>query len=161
VDEVGVRDDFFDRGGHSLLGTRLLSRVLSTVGGRLTLRDLFEAPTVEGMAALLRRGGGSPGAGAVLGPRRRPERLPLSFAPRRLWFLYRLEGPSGVYNIPLALRLSGRLDAAALQAALADVVARHESLRTVFADADTGPQQRILAPDRAVPELRRVPVDGP
>ncbi|MER7014798.1 amino acid adenylation domain-containing protein [Saccharopolyspora sp. NPDC000359] len=140
---VGIDDDLFALGGNSLLATRLVSRIRSTLRAELAIRQLFDNPTVAGISALLGR------AGRVRRPVRRvtprPARVPLSFAQRRLWFLDRVDR-AATYNIWLPLRLSGRLDRDALRAALADVVARHESLRTVLAEDDAGLHQVVREP---------------
>ena len=146
LDQVGAEDSFFDLGGHSLLATRLVSRIRAVLGAELPIRAVFEHPTVAALAAVL---DGAEAARPALVPMRRPERLPLSFAQQRLWFLEQFNGPSTAYNIPFAWRLNGRLDPAALTAALGDVVARHETLRTVFAVDGGQPYQQIIRAEEA------------
>lgn len=147
---VGTDEDFFDLGGHSLLATQLVARIRSTFGVEVSLRSLFESATPAAVAASLRAGSISR---APLVPQERPDRPPLSYAQSRLWFIHQMDADSGAYNIPLAFRLTGELNLEALRQALNDLVARHESLRTVFPDEDGSPYQLVLPLDRMGPVL--------
>ncbi|KAA1243853.1 AMP-binding protein, partial [Mycobacterium simiae] len=142
---VGVDDSFFDLGGDSLSAMRLIAAVNKALDSDLSVRVLFESPTVAGLARCVERGSGGR-VPLVAGPR--PAVIPLSYAQSRLWFLDQLEGPSPVYNMAWVLRLRGGLDADALGAAIADVVSRHESLRTVFVSADGIAAQVVLLAER-------------
>ncbi|OLT34832.1 hypothetical protein BJF84_16075 [Rhodococcus sp. CUA-806] len=144
---VGSEDDFFALGGNSLIATRVVSRLSSALDARVTVRSLFDAPTVAGLAALL---GASVGEGSTgkLSARPRPAVVPLSFAQQRMWVLNRIDPTSTSYNVSLALRLSGQLDTDALAEAITDVLARHETLRTRYPEVGgTGSQQVMSVTD--------------
>ncbi|HEV2844971.1 MAG TPA: amino acid adenylation domain-containing protein, partial [Thermoanaerobaculia bacterium] len=145
---IGVHDDFFELGGHSLLATRVASRVSADFGVTLSVRQIFEAATVEDMAAEIGKAGGRAMATPEVEPipRRPPgdRDLPLSFSQERLWFLDRLEPGTPSFNIAATFRLAGELRVEVLSAVLEEIFRRHESLRTVFVAVDGVPRQRVL-----------------
>ena len=141
LERVGVDDSFFDLGGDSLSAMRVIAAVNTGLDAGLAVRALFEAPTVAQLAPRI----GEEGVGASRWwPAQRPAVIPLSFAQSRLWFLNRFEGGVATYNMPFAFRISGALDVEALGAALDDVIARHESLRTIFPDSDGVAFQQVV-----------------
>jgi amino acid adenylation domain-containing protein len=146
LERVGVEESFFELGGHSLLATRVISRVREVFGVELPLRALFEGPTVAELAGRVEemRRAELPVLPPVV-PTERTDALPLSFAQERLWFIDRLEPASTVYNVPMAWRLGGALDEAALERSLGEIVRRHEALRTTFGEVNGSPVQ-VIAP---------------
>ncbi|MFD6884797.1 amino acid adenylation domain-containing protein, partial [Rhodococcus sp. NPDC060084] len=158
VERVGLDDDFFAMGGNSLNATQVVARLGSALDTRVPVRALFDAPTVEALAAHVGQHAGSGGTvPLVAGPR--PDRVPLSLAQQRMWFLNRFDPDSVAYNLPIALRLSGRLDLAALQAAIRDVLERHEMLRTSYPQSDDGAVQIVLPVSSVAPDLEPVRTD--
>ena len=148
VEQVGIHDNFFEIGGHSLLATQLMSRVRDAFSVEVALRQLFESPTVAELAqqveVALKAGTGleAPALVAVS----RDIDLPLSFAQQRLWFIDRLEPNNPIYNIPVAIRLTGHVDVDALRRTFDEVISRHESLRTTFANVAGQPRPVTHAP---------------
>jgi len=148
IERVGIRDDFFDLGGHSLNATQVVSRVREAFKVEMPLRTLFESPTVESLAraitTMTRSGTGQEISPIV--PVSREQQVPLSFAQQRLWFLDQMDPGNHLYNIPRAFRLAGTLDIPALERALNDLVARHEILRTNYRLGDADEPVQIIAP---------------
>ncbi|MFD1832884.1 amino acid adenylation domain-containing protein [Streptomyces desertarenae] len=159
IARVGVDDSFFDLGGHSLLATRLLGELRNAFGVDLSIRQLFDAPTVDALCPLLR--GRIPDSHRPELTRREPAvRVPLSAAQHRMWFLDQWDGPSPLYHLPVVLHLSGDVDRDALREAVRDVVVRHESLRTVVGAEAGEPYQLVLDPADVHPPLPVRHIDG-
>ncbi len=158
VERVGSADSFFDLGGNSISATRLTARLTAALGAQLSVRECFENPTVAELAALLEATAGTAEHRPALVARPRPDRIPLSLAQQRMWFVNQFDPSSPAYNLPLAVRLTGSIDPAALNAAWADVVERHESLRTVFPVGDEDAHQLVLPAADVVSDLTPTPV---
>ncbi|WP_410870064.1 amino acid adenylation domain-containing protein [Nocardia sp. A7] len=149
TDPIGRGDDFFALGGNSLLATQLAGRLGAAVGVRVPARTVFEHGTVAELATALDALIGDASVRVPLTRRERGAHVPLSLAQQRMWFMARLDPDSSAYNIPVALRLSGPLDTAALTAALDDVLERHEVLRTVYPEHEGAGFQQVLPVEQA------------
>ncbi len=146
IKNIGATDNFFEIGGHSLLATQVISRITDSFKTELPLRDIFQAPTVEQLALRVKTAQlrSEQIESAPITPVDRNQKLPLSFAQQRLWFLDQLEPGSPFYNIPSAYRISGKLDIRALTESMQKMVERHEILRTLFTTENGKAYQHIL-----------------
>ncbi|QIW80197.1 non-ribosomal peptide synthetase [Bacillus tequilensis] len=141
---VGIHDNFFDRGGHSLKATALVSRISKEFDVQVPLKDVFAHPTVEGLASVIREGTDSPYE--AMKPAEQRETYPVSSAQKRIYVLQQLEDGGTGYNMPAVLELEGKLDPKRLDRAFKELIKRHESLRTSFEQDEGGePMQRIHA----------------
>ncbi|MFI6773701.1 amino acid adenylation domain-containing protein [Nocardia sp. NPDC050412] len=152
VDRVGADDDFFVLGGNSLVATQVVARLSAALGARVPVRTLFDAPVVADLAGRIVPDSENADR-PPLTPAVRPERIPLSLAQHRMWVLNQVDTESPSYNLPFAIRLTGNLDVPALRAAVADVLERHEALRTRFPvdGPDATPRQDILSVAETLP----------
>ena len=162
--QVGVHDNFFDLGGHSLLATRLASRIERAFGAPVPLQNLFDHPTISGLAeyilAALQKAPKAPQPEIPIVSRGEP--LPLGFSQERIWFIHQLD-PSPAYHVPIAIRINGVLDPDVIQRSLQQVINRHEILRTTFQLIDGTPKQ-VIAPSYELKlkqiDLRYLPAEG-
>ncbi|AEF42858.1 non-ribosomal peptide synthase/polyketide synthase [Hoyosella subflava] len=155
-DDIDINTSFFDLGGDSLSAVRAAAQISDALGESVNVRDVFDAPAAVDLAHLRT----SRSVAKPLVPQPRGEFVPLSLAQTRMWFLNQLDPASPAYNISLAVRLSGPLDRTALDAALRDVVARHETLRTVYPSRDGVGYQEVLEPEPTRVRLETVAVSG-
>ena len=144
---IGIYDDFFELGGHSLFATQLISRLRQAFNAELPLADIFENPNIASLAVKIDSARDS-GQGLIappMTPVSRTDKLPLSFAQQRLWFLCQLAPDNPFYNCPFSLRFKGALEVSLLEQCFNEVIKRHESLRTTFTDIAGEPEQNISA----------------
>ena len=160
VEQVGRQDNFFALGGHSLLAVQVLSRLRQSLQLEITLSAVFSNAVLADLARTLQASAAAKvgsnltnPADLAIGRADEEERLGLSFAQQRLWFLAQMEGASAAYHLPFAVRLTGTLNRAALQQAMERIIDRHESLRTHFALVDGQARQHIAPIGQAFPIL--------
>ena len=148
VERIGIRDNFFRIGGHSLMATQVVSRIREEYGVEIELREMFEGPTVAGLGERIEEAqrAGEGLEAPTIGRASRDQEIPLSFAQQRLWFLDQLEPNGTFYNIPAAVRLTGELDEEALEKTFCEIVRRHEVLRTTFQSIEGRPVQVFSLP---------------
>ncbi|NRB37084.1 MAG: amino acid adenylation domain-containing protein [Pseudomonadales bacterium] len=164
---IGVNDNFFDLGGHSLLAAKAVTRIREHFQQDLPLREVFLSPTIAAIAELLEQGSNSEENNNSLLPMIEPANrdvyqglYPLSFTQQRLWLIEQIQQASSMYNIPLALELTGAVNHSALNAALRALYQRHESLRTRIVIKDGSAYQQVSNDDLIIIEKTSEQVDS-
>ncbi|PPJ39467.1 non-ribosomal peptide synthetase [Nocardia nova] len=160
VDKVGADDSFLALGGDSLIATRIAARIGAALDTEVPVRLLFEAPTVAALATRIGQRSDTGRRRPPLVARPRPELIPLAPAQQRMWFINQYDTGSGIYNVPIVIRLRGELNLGALRSAMIDVLGRHESLRTRYPDRDGMLIQLIEPVDDVDRELTLVSVSA-
>lgn len=148
IEEIGVHDNFLELGGHSLLAVRVMTRLNEHFGSKLTVRVLFDAPTIAMLSQHIEAEREL--KTLPIEPVSRQQPLLLSSAQQRLWFINQLDPDSPAYLIPIAYRISGALDVAVLEQSLNTIIARHEALRTAFV-SQSGQTYQVIAPTLQLP----------
>jgi amino acid adenylation domain-containing protein/non-ribosomal peptide synthase protein (TIGR01720 family) len=142
VEQISIEDNFFELGGHSLLATRVISQIREVFEVELLLRKLFETPTIVGIAEAI-----TTKKSELIKPKiekiERQDKLPISFAQQRLWFLSQLEPENPFYNIPAAIQINGELDILLLERSFQEIINRHEVLRTAFLTVEGKPVAQL------------------
>ena len=148
TEKVGIRENFFEIGGHSLVAIQIVARLRNTFDREIPLRALFDAPTVEDLSReieILLMDGDQPAVPAIV-PAPREEPLRLAINQEHLWRLHRMVPDTHFFNMPYVYRLSGTLNIGALERSLGEIINRHEALRTVFVELGNSPAQVINPP---------------
>jgi tyrocidine synthetase III len=141
VDRIGINDNFFDLGGHSLKATSMMSKIHKELSVEVPLKEIFRMPIIKGLAEYIK--GQEESVYTVIEPVEKKEHYALSSAQKRLYILNQIEGPGVSYNIPGAMMVEGHLDRAKLEKVFNSLVKRHESLRTSFEQVEGEPVQRV------------------
>ncbi|MEM7594672.1 MAG: amino acid adenylation domain-containing protein, partial [Cyanobacteria bacterium P01_A01_bin.83] len=149
LEAVGIEDNFFELGGHSLLATQIISRIRETLEVEIAIASFFASPTIAALAKYIDTNSTKNSFAPIL-PIPHQSKIPLSLTQQGLWFLYQLEPDSSAYNIPLALEIKGVLQINTLERAIAEIVRRHETLRTNFELINNIPVQ-VITPTRDIP----------
>ncbi len=158
VSPIGIHDHFLELGGHSLLATQIVARLSDLFQVELSLRCLFEQPTIAELAQQLDTASHQHQSAPTtrIQPREPHQPLPLSFSQQQLWFLDQLVPNHPFYNVPEAFRLTGPLNITALEQSLQAIAQRHEILRTTFSTVDGQPIQTI----QAIADMQLHVIDG-
>ncbi len=144
LETISVNSSFFALGGNSLIAVKLLAAMRAEMAVEAPLTLIFEQPTIRGLAAKLSDSVQSQSDEQTdIKPRQRDENLPLSFSQQRLWFIDRLQQGSAEYNMPMAFKVEGAINVAAVTQAFNRIIERHEVLRTVYRQDDDSPTQHV------------------